>query len=73
MECPRCHGKMLVTNSYRVGVKGSTHKYQCQNLKCGLIATAITIPIFLSPNHGQGASSVAEKLRKSTSVEVAIQ
>lgn len=63
MICPECGSKnVYVTNSYCAGTEGSTQRRQCKS--CDLIFTTATVILTLRPKRGEGASVIAERMRK---------
>lgn len=61
MNCPKCGSRMEVTHTYRVE-RGSTQRLQCENKKCGTIATAVRLLVAINPRYGDGAAAIRRVL-----------
>lgn len=62
MRCPKCnHPKTYVENSYSAGESGSTQRRVCES--CGAVLVCVTTLVSVNPPRGQGAYSLAKKLR----------
>jgi len=55
-----------VTNTYDVGTTGRVQRLVCRNRSCWCVVTAQVIYqiVNIDPDYGQGASSVAKKLKE---------
>lgn len=66
MQCPKCGHRLRVVNSYRAGNHGQTQRLCCD--KCHIDATVVVLLVTVEPVRGQGAASIANKMRKDTSL-----
>lgn len=62
MDCEKCKAKMAVENTYRVDGQSISQRHRCK--KCNAVCTSVTIRVFQHPSMGQGAYSVAERMKK---------
>lgn len=62
MNCPKCSKPMKVTHSYTAGATARTQRLEC--VHCGTVAVAQAMIVLLNPGYGQGAESLAKRLRK---------
>lgn len=67
MKCPNCNSKnVYVTHSYSAGTEGSTQRRECRD--CDMIFTTATVILTMNPRRGEGASAVADRMRKEGSL-----
>lgn len=63
MICPKCDkDTLVVTHSYSAGQAGQTQRQEC--LICGCVVTSRTLIEAVDPGYGEGAYSLAERLKK---------
>lgn len=65
MKCPKCGKKLAATHLSSAGKIGETHRVQCVNPKCALVVTTVTFMAAIDPPYGQGAASLAGKIKQS--------
>lgn len=61
MKCPNCESRLKVTNSYQAGNAGITQRLFCE--ECLTTVSAVTVLVQVNPNYGQGAKSLAHKIK----------
>ena len=61
MKCPKCGAPLRVTHSYAVP-EGQTQRMVCD--ACKTICTTQKMIVAVDPRYGQGAASLAERLRR---------
>ncbi len=61
MRCPKCQSDMRVTHSYDAGPGGQTQRLEC--LQCPCVATARTLIVAVQPLYGEGAASLAKRMK----------
>jgi len=64
MRCPKCReADLQVSHTYPIDESLKVRRLECPN--CGAVATAQTVTtVTIDPPHGQGAFSVAGRLRR---------
>lgn len=61
MNCPRCGKRMVIKQVFVAGRQSRTKKLACA--ACDLIVTCAEIILYVDPTYGDGAYSVAKRLR----------
>lgn len=62
MKCEKCSGELLVDHTYDAGAKAKTARLTC--MMCGAVHVTITKIVSVDPVWGQGASAIAERMKK---------
>jgi transcriptional regulator NrdR family protein len=62
MKCPKCDSKnVYVINAYSAGPAGTVQRRKCAD--CGATITTQVVVLSIEPKRGEGAYSVAKRLR----------
>lgn len=70
MRCPKCNSaKMNVTNTYAVNETVKTQRWACGDCGAKIVTKVVTTVEAINPRRGQGASTLAERLRRSSIIK----